>query len=285
MTKYFESRNFVTFGHFLEEKVKEIRNQPFDTKAVSLYSDIVITPFATKEHTVHISADNDITFDKITHKLLYEAFTEKIPGFHHSQIKWADALDDSIPWDDAWNTVHNFLCTNETISEIWHQIHLNFYTQYSYNKWHKVSEMCPLCDELPENIYHILFHCDVVKTIWNDISSKLLELHPSPISNEEKAFGIIHKKPPPGILARNWLTYTIRKCIAVMEREAHYNNSTILQRVKRKIQQSIESELDQKVFMYAAEGKLDKFEKFFAHNEVICKRIDESTFSIRKFFK
>ena len=285
MTKYFESRKFVTFGHFLEEKVKEIRNQPFDTKTVSLYSDIVITPFATKEHTVHISADNDITFDKITHKVLYKAFTEKIPGFHHSQIKWADALEDSIPWDDAWNTVHNFLCTNETISEIWHQIHLNFYTQYSYNKWHKVSEMCPLCDELPENIYHILFHCDVVKTIWNDISSKLLELHPSPISNEEKAFGIIHKKPPPGILARNWLTYTIRKCIVVMEREAHYNNSTILQRVKRKIQQSIESELDQKVFMYAAEGKLNKFEKFFAHNEVICKRIDESTFSIRKLFK
>ena len=70
-----------------------------------------------------------------------------------------------------------------------------------------------------------------------------------------------------------------------MEREAHYNNSTILQRVKRKIQQSIESELDQKVFMYAAEGKLDKFEKFFAQNDVICKRIDESTFSTRKIFK
>ena len=41
MTKYFETRNLVTFGQFLEEKVKEIGNQPFDTMAVSLYNDIV----------------------------------------------------------------------------------------------------------------------------------------------------------------------------------------------------------------------------------------------------
>ena len=70
-----------------------------------------------------------------------------------------------------------------------------------------------------------------------------------------------------------------------MEREAHYDNSNIMQRAKRKIQSSIESELDQKVFIYAADGKLAKFEKYFAHNEIICKRIDEYTFSIRKLFK
>ena len=145
--------------------------------------------------------------------------------------------------------------------------------------------MCPLCNELPESIYHILYHCKLVKTIWSDLSSKLLDLHPCPITDEEKAFGIINKKPPPGILARNWLTYTIRKCILEMEREAHYDNINIMQRAKRKIQSSIESELDQKVFIYAADGKLEKIEKFFAHNEIICKRIDEYTFSIRKLFK
>ena len=109
--------------------------------------------------------------------------------------------------------------------------------------------MCPLCNDIPESIYHVLFHCDVVKNIWKDVSSKLLDLHPSPITDEEKAFGIIDKKPPPGVLARNWLTYTIRKCIAEMEREAHYDNSNIMLRTKRKIQLSIESELDQKVLV------------------------------------
>ena len=81
MTKYFETRDLVTFGQFLEEKVKEIRNQPFDTKAVLLYNDIVISPFAIKEYTVHMNADKDVTFDKVTHKSLYEAFTEKNSWF------------------------------------------------------------------------------------------------------------------------------------------------------------------------------------------------------------
>ena len=92
--------------------------------------------------------------------------------------------------------------------------------------------MCPLCNHIPESIYHVLFHCDVVKNIWKDISSNLLDLHPSPITDEEKAFGIIDKKPPPGVVARNWLTYTIRKCVAEREREAHYDN--IMLRTKEK---------------------------------------------------
>ena len=131
------------------------------------------------------------------------------------------------------------MCMNDTTSAILHQIHLNFYTQYSYNKWHKVSEMCPLCNEPPESIYRILYHCRLVKTIWNDLSPILLDLHPCPITNEKK----------PGIRTRNWLTYTMRKCTSEIEEEAHYDNSNILRRAKRKIQSSIESELDQKVFM------------------------------------
>ena len=35
-------------------------------------------------------------------------------------------------------------------------------------------------------------------------------------------------------------------------------------RTKRNIQRSIETELDKKMFAFAAEGKIDKFDKFFA---------------------
>ncbi len=285
VTKYFETMEIFTFGQFLEEKVKEIRNQPFNRKAVSLYSDIVISPFAKKEDTLLMNANKNTTFNEITHKLLYEAFTEKITGFHHSQIKWADKLEGAISWDDTWNTVHNFLCTNETVSEIWHQIHLNFYTQYSYNKWHKVNDVCPLCNKLPESIYHLIFHCDVVVELWEHISASLLRLHPTPIKDEEMAFGVVTKNPSTGILIRNWLTYTMRKCIAKMEREAYYSNTDIVHRTKRKIQLSIETELDQKLFAYASEGKIDKFDKFFAHNTVICRRTDEFSFNVKKLFR
>ena len=49
-------------------------------------------------------------------------------------------------------------------------------------------------------------------------------------------------------------------------------------RSKRNIQRSIETELDQKLFAYAAEGKIDKFDKFFAHKGVICVQKDDVTF-------
>ena len=151
----FEYKGILTLGHFLEEKVKEIRSQPYDQIAVSLYKNITISPYATKEDTILIN-NKQLKFDEITHKTLYEAFTYNITGFHHSQIKWFYKMDDPISWDDVWNSVHNFLCTNETVSAIWHQLHLNFYTQYSYNKWHKVDMMCPLCEKktgehLPSN--------------------------------------------------------------------------------------------------------------------------------------
>ena len=48
-TKHFETINLVTFGQFLEEKVKEIRNQPFDTKA--LYTDVAHMPPKNIHHT------------------------------------------------------------------------------------------------------------------------------------------------------------------------------------------------------------------------------------------
>ena len=122
-------------------------------------------------------------------------------------------------WDDVWRTVHNILTTNQTKTMIWQQIHLNFYTQYSYNKWHKKQELCPLCQNIPENIYHIILHCKFTNKLWEDIEPILRELHSTPVSEEEKAFGIVQKKPTTGILLRNWLTYLLRDCIMQEERE------------------------------------------------------------------
>ena len=42
---------------------------------------------------------------------------------------------------EAWDTVHNGLSTNKTKNIIWQQIHLNFYTQYSYTKWYKKQDI------------------------------------------------------------------------------------------------------------------------------------------------
>ena len=49
ITKHFEYKGILTLRNFLEEKVKEIRSQPHDQIAVSLYKNITTSPYATKE--------------------------------------------------------------------------------------------------------------------------------------------------------------------------------------------------------------------------------------------
>ena len=155
-----------------------------------------------------------LKFPSITHHDLYENSVSNLPGFHHSQLKWSELLGVPLEWNDIWNTVHNPLSLNKTTSIIWQQLHLNFYTQYSYNKWHKVNMACPLCGKVPDSIFHIILNCELVSTIWEDAKSVLLRLHPVQLrrkKEEEKAFGIFHKKPPPGICVRNWLTFLVRR--------------------------------------------------------------------------
>ena len=258
INRYFEDRNLFTFGQFLDEKTKQARDQQYDRRAVALCDQVALKVPVNKDDLLVLNNGEEIKFNFVTHKQLYEDTISRLPGYHHSQIKWRDALQDLIVWDDVWYTVHNYLNTYKTTSLIWQQIHLNFYTQYSYNKWHKVENPCPLCGQIPKDIFHLILHCTTVVKIWQDIEPLLLKLHPVQVSNAEKAFGIVIKKPQNqkgnrpikhfGIHARNWLTYLMRKSIAKIERKAHYSNFNIITRIKKQVQYSFVKELDKKTF-------------------------------------
>ena len=294
ISRYFEQGNLFTFGQFLEEKTKQAREQRYDRKAVALCDQVALKVPVQKEDFLILNKGERIEFKFVTHKQLYEDTISKLPGYHHSQIKWKDALNELIVWDDVWYTVHNYLSTYKTTSLIWQQIHLNFYTQYSYNKWHKVQNPCPLCGLIPQNIFHIILHCDAVAQIWKDIEPILFNLHPIQVSDTEKAFGIVIKRPPNqqcnrpskyfGIHVRNWLTYLMRKSIAKVERKAHYTNFNIRTRLKKEVQHSFVKELDKKLFILHNDEKMDVFDQFFAYKNVLCKKTGEATYKTSKLF-
>ena len=76
-------------------------------------------------------------------------------------------------------------------------------------------------------------------------------MRPIPVNEFEKAFGIVPEKPTHGIFVRNWLTYKLRKAIEIIEREVYYSNFNVIIKIKKQLQSSIESELDQKaVFIF-----------------------------------
>ncbi len=97
----------------------------------------------------------------VTQKQLYEdAILKTYSQDHVYSTKWVQKLNTVILWEEVWNTLYySSWLMNSTKTAIWEQIHLNFYTQYSYNKWHQKNEVCPLCNMIPQSIYHLILHC------------------------------------------------------------------------------------------------------------------------------
>ena len=69
--------------------------------------------------------------------------------------------------------------------------------------------------------------------MWNDIEPILKQLHNAPISNEEKAFGVVLKNLTAGPLVRNWLTFLLREFIAEEERRSYHTKKSLIYRMPR----------------------------------------------------
>ena len=117
------------------------------------------------------------------------------------------------------STVHNCLATEDTKSVIWEQLHLKMYITYSYNKWHKRDDTCPLC------LQQVTFCRPVLRrvSLWSQITPPpLLRLiNPVRVTEQEMAFGILGTAP--AVTLRNWLTYELRVCILQQETLAYHN--------------------------------------------------------------
>ena len=257
------------YSQLIEEKRKEIVKLPFDKTQTKTLDKIQVSTVVRKEDIMVTHNGEEIKLSQITQKLLYEETLFAISRDHHSQPKWVQKLDASnihIIWKDVWDTVHNFLSSNETKTIIWQQIHLNYYTQYSYNKWHKKQDVCPLCKTIPGNIYHIILDCHVTKTLWQEMEHILTKLHPAQVTEQEKAFGVIKRRPTTGILLRNWITYIMRTCVSHIERLAHHApNAEHLQIIKTKINHILQREIRIKSLQYTHKNNVEFFDKIITH--------------------
>ena len=281
LTKYCEDNKIYDLNKLLEQKARESRNLPFDRVLANTYNQIRINTSVRKENILILIDGKEIKFTEVTQKILYEEAIQKLYTDHHSQAKWVLKLDTSIVWEDVWSTVHNILSTNQTKTIIWQQIHLNFYTQYSYNKWHKKQDQCPLCHKLPESIYHLMMDCELVNKLWDNIEPTLKQLHPVFVSNNERALGIVMKKPTTGVLLRNWLTFLLRKIISDAEREAYHVPYVNLDKIKKTFNKAMVSEITIKAFRYRREGNSQSFDKIFTYDTVLCEKQEDGEYQIK----
>ena len=285
LTGYCKKLKIFKYEQLLQEKYKEQQKLNHDKALLRLLDKIKINTSTRQDDVLVTGKGEEMPFYQVTQQILYVQILHKMHRDHSSQIKWAQKLYLPLNWYDIWNTVHNVLSNNSTKTVIWQQLHLNFYTQFSYNKWKNKSSPCSLCSVVPNDIYHLILHCPFSNQLWSDIEPILRRIHPININIEEQAFGIIQKKPKVGVLLRNWLTYLLREFISKLERAAYYSkNTTKLQLVKCKFNAEIHFEIDKKIMRYKSDNSLTTFDKFFTFNNILCAKREDGSYEIKKVF-
>ena len=115
------------------------------------------------------------------------------------------------------------------------QVHI---CTYSYNKWHKTQDPCPLCLNIPTSKFHLTLDCPLTQKLWHDLEPYLNSLCTFPVTDLEKAY---HNK------------------------KGKLNE----QDIKREFNGRIKSEVMEEYRIYENLGRLDYFEKIFAVNDFL----------------
>ena len=222
------------------------------------------------------------TFDTITQKFIYNELIQEQSTDHVYHTKWVLEIRElgNIDWDQIWDSIHKQFFTEQVKSTIWEQVHLNFYTTYNYNKWHNALQPCPLCNKIPEDVFHVILDCKFTKVMWKRIEKTLFKIIPKPITTFEKAFGLlpVNKKERKPTILRNWISFSMRHHIMLEERRAyHINNytSSSVQKFFLKFNHNTQEELKTKKMQYDFQNLSSKFEKIVTVNNAIVTKIDD----------
>ena len=120
--------------------------------------------------------------------------------------------------------------------------------------------------------------------MWIQAKPLLNSLHEKPITNEEKAFGIVNMKGTVGIMLRNWVTFKLREQLMILERKlSKSSRCASLDNFKAKFNQSMALEIKQHLFRYQEEGNLPIFDKVIAHQGVLCGKNKDGIYETKIF--
>ena len=264
-----------TYKQLLLAQIAKNRGEKYDVSAINTLSKIHRMDFEGREETflyTPLVTDGKVLIQDITQKVLYEELIRKFVHVdHHSTIKWLEHFgrDVYLDWKQIWKQVHNPLCKNETISQIWAQIHLNDLTTASYNNWFRSNLLCPLCKSHIADLFHLVLNCSFTKQLWRDLDYFLKKLSPQPVSAEEMAFGL--KGTSPKIVLRNWLTFLLRELIIKQEKMAYHNglgfgNLVIL---KHTFNARVLQEVCEAYELFVHDNNLERFSSFYNPDRVL----------------
>ena len=106
----------------------------------------------------------------------------------------------------------------------------------------------------------MILDCKFVNQVWIQAEPLLNSLHEKPITDEEKALGIVNMKGTVGIMLRNWITFKLREQLMILERKlSKSSRCASLDNFKIKFNQSMALEIKQHLFRYQEDWNASKF--------------------------
>ena len=132
--------------------------------------------------------------------------------------KWADILQIEIYWTRVWKTIHENKSGNKIKSDIYCQLHLNFFTPFmAFKSQVKGSAICNLCKRNHKEEYHEILSCTVTKDLFDRFQILLTAIYPENANEKEMVLGlkIDTKENKYQKALRNFLTFTIRSIILI----------------------------------------------------------------------
>ena len=110
----------------------------------------------------------------------------------------------------------------------------------------------------------------------------LLSLHSTPITDEEKALGMVTIKSTTGVMLRNWVTYKLREQLIIFERKASKSSRFVSMDIfKARFNQSMALEIKHHLFRYKNERNLSTFDKIIAYQGILIDKISEGEYRFK----
>ena len=282
ITARYDRDRILAYHVYINEDLKQRLGQVNDRYIVNVFKKIKKTVCNFKEYAIETQVKGYLPLRQLTEKIMYHELLYTHYRDHHSSERWIRYFPELLEWDHIWQNCHNILATERTKTIIWEQLHLNYFTQYCYNVAHNLSDVCPLCNQIPLNRMHIVLLCPFTIQMWQDIQPYIHLIHPVVITEFEMAFGIVGTKPE--ILLRNWLTFKLRECITKQEHVAslHPQVDNALQ-LKKRMNQQIHQEVVQKYYYTQHTLKHDFFTKHYQFTDNLI-RISQCEIAVADIF-
>ena len=109
----------------------------------------------------------------------------------HFKQKLAEILKIDLDWQKIWKTFHENKAENKIKSDIFCQLHLNFFTPFmAFKNQVQASAICNLCERSQLEQHHKLISCIVTKRLLSHFETFLTAISPEILEEKEMVIGL-----------------------------------------------------------------------------------------------